>query len=53
MVETKRLKDYFKRVLVCTKCKIKYGTDAEKDNNLCPLCSDQGKNFRKNKDGKN
>jgi len=37
------LKDIYKRVLKCSRCGVKYGSDLKKDNGLCHLCSEAKK----------
>ena len=38
---TQGLEEFYEKVYVCTKCKIKYGSDLKKEKvpYLCPMCS--------------
>lgn len=35
----KAKKQIYKKILICSKCKRKYGTDNKEDSGLCPKCS--------------
>ena len=37
-LEEQNLKKYYKNIIVCKKCRRKYGSDLKKENGFCPLC---------------